>query len=79
MATVTTPAPKRASSERRYRSGLLTGLLILPAGLWYLILLVAPIAIVILFSFGRRGATGGYGGGFTLDNYGGVLASRNRS
>jgi len=73
MATVTTPAPKRASSERRYRSGLLTGLLILPAGLWYLILLVAPIAIVILFSFGRRGATGGYGGGFTLDNYAGVL------
>jgi spermidine/putrescine transport system permease protein len=73
VATVTTPAPKRASSERRYRSGLLTGLLILPAGLWYLILLVAPIAIVILFSFGRRGATGGYGGGFTLDNYAGVL------
>ena len=36
-------------------------------------LLVAPIAIVILFSFGRRGATGGYGGGFTLDNYAGVL------
>jgi spermidine/putrescine transport system permease protein len=73
MATVTAPAPKRASSAPRFRSGLLTGLLILPAGLWYLILLVAPIAIVILFSFGRRGATGGYGGGFTLDNYAGVL------
>jgi spermidine/putrescine transport system permease protein len=73
MATATTPAPKRASSAPRFRSGLLTGLLILPAGLWYLILLVAPIAIVILFSFGRRGATGGYGGGFTLDNYAGVL------
>ena len=73
MATVTAPAPKRASSAPRFRSGLLTGLLILPAGLWYLVLLVAPIAIVILFSFGRRGATGGYGGGFTLDNYAGVL------
>ena len=73
MATVTTPAPGQASSDRRLRSGLLTGLLVLPAGLWYLILLVAPIAIVILFSFGRRGATGGYGGGFTLDNYAGVL------
>jgi len=69
MATVT-PDPKRASSAvPRFRSGLLTGLLILPAGLWYLILLVFPIVIVIVFSFGRRGATGGYGGGFSLDNY----------
>jgi len=68
-----TPAPKRASSAPRFRSGLLTGLLILPAGLWYLVLLVAPIAIVILFSFGRRAATGGYGGGFSLDNYGAIL------
>ena len=73
MATKTTPAPKRASSAPRFRSGLLTGLLILPAGLWYLVLLVAPIAIVILFSFGRRAATGGYGGGFSLDNYGAIL------
>ena len=44
-------SPRAAGSDR----GLLTGLLILPAGLWYLVLLVAPIAIVILFSFGRRG------------------------
>ena len=73
MATVTTPAPKRASSAPRFRSGLLTGMLILPAGLWYLVLLVAPIAIVIVFSFGQRGATGGYGGGFSLDNYATVL------
>jgi spermidine/putrescine transport system permease protein len=48
-------------------------MLILPAGLWYLVLLVAPIAIVIVFSFGQRGATGGYGGGFSLDNYATVL------
>jgi spermidine/putrescine transport system permease protein len=75
MATEMTPAPKRASSAPRFRSGLLTGLLILPAGLWYLVLLVAPIAIVILFSFGRRAATGGYGGGFSLDNYGAILSN----
>lgn len=76
MAAVTAPAPKpapEAKASGRFRSGLLTALLILPAGLWYLILLVAPLAIVILFSFGHRGATGGYGGGFTLDNYQGVL------
>jgi spermidine/putrescine transport system permease protein len=73
MSAMTTPAPERASSGRRWRSGLLTGVLILPAGLWYLILLVAPLAIVVIFSFGRRGATGGYGGGFTFDNFLGVL------
>jgi len=56
------PAPVRPSR-------LLTGLLILPAGLWYLVLLVLPIAIVILFSFGERSPTGGYAGGFTVNNY----------
>ena len=70
MASVTAAGP---APERRVRSGLLTGLLILPAGLWYLVLLVAPLAIVVLFSFGERGATGGYGGGFTFDNFQGVL------
>ena len=47
----------------------MTGALILPASLWYLILLILPIAIVIAFSFGERSPTGGYNGGFTLNNY----------
>jgi spermidine/putrescine transport system permease protein len=51
------------------RSSLLTGVLLLPASLWYLLLLVAPIIIVVVFSFGNSGATGGYAGGFTTDNY----------
>jgi spermidine/putrescine transport system permease protein len=51
------------------RSRLLTGALVLPAALWYLILLVAPIVIVLLFSFGERTRTGGYQPGFSLDNY----------
>jgi spermidine/putrescine transport system permease protein len=51
------------------RSSLLTGVLLLPASLWYLLLLVAPIIIVVVFSFGRSGPTGGYAGGFTTDNY----------
>ena len=51
------------------RSSLLTGILLLPASLWYLLLLVAPIIIVVVFSFGNSGATGGYAGGFTTDNY----------
>ena len=63
-AALSRPAPPAARPSR-----LLTGLLILPAGLWYLILLILPIAIVILFSFGERSPTGGYAGGFTLNNY----------
>lgn len=72
MAIEETPAQKRASPPR-FRSGLLTGMLVLPAGLWYLVLLVAPLAIIVLFSFGERGSTGGYGGGFSFDNYATVL------
>ena len=51
------------------RSSLLTGVLLVPASLWYLLLLVAPIIIVVVFSFGHSGTTGGYAGGFTTDNY----------
>jgi spermidine/putrescine transport system permease protein len=51
------------------RSSLLTGVLLVPAGLWYLLLLVAPIIIVVVFSFGERGTTGGYAGGFSTANY----------
>ena len=63
-AVVPRPAPPAARPSR-----LLTGALILPASLWYLILLILPIAIVIAFSFGERSPTGGYNGGFTLNNY----------
>jgi spermidine/putrescine transport system permease protein len=55
------------------RTRLLTGLLVLPAGAWYVILLVAPLALVVLFSFGERNPQGGYAGGFTLENYASVL------
>jgi ABC-type spermidine/putrescine transport system, permease component I len=58
------------SAQGSRRSSLLTGVLLLPASLWYLLLLVAPIIIVVVFSFGNSGSTGGYAGGFTTDNYG---------
>jgi spermidine/putrescine transport system permease protein len=63
--------PEAGSGPRRAR--LLTGLLLLPAGAWYVILLVLPLALVVIFSFGERAATGGYAPAFTLDNYLGVL------
>jgi spermidine/putrescine transport system permease protein len=59
------PAPQ--PSEARTR--LLTGILVLPAALWYIVLLVLPIAIVVIFSFGARTRTGGYTPAFTFDNY----------
>jgi spermidine/putrescine transport system permease protein len=54
-------------------SRLATTLLVLPAGLWYLFLLILPIGIVMLFSLGERGDTGGYAGGFTFANYEGAF------
>ncbi|HET9522496.1 MAG TPA: ABC transporter permease [Candidatus Limnocylindrales bacterium] len=69
--TSAAPAAERrpAPQPGRTTSRLLTGVLVLPAFLWYVVLLVMPIAIVVLFSFGDRTRTGGYAPGFTLDNY----------
>jgi spermidine/putrescine transport system permease protein len=70
MATMTEAAPARPARPRRsFGSRALTVGLLLPASLWYLVLLVAPLAIVVLFSFGDRVRTGGYAGGFSFDNY----------
>jgi spermidine/putrescine transport system permease protein len=57
------------SASRRGRARLLTGLLMLPATFWYLFLLLIPLVIVVIFSFGTRGPDGGYQPGFTFDNY----------
>jgi spermidine/putrescine transport system permease protein len=67
--SATTADRARPVEAGKVRSRLLTGALLLPATLWYVVLLVAPILIVLLFSFGNRGKTGGYVAAFTLDNY----------
>ena len=48
---------------------MLTAILVLPAALWYGLLLLAPLVIVVIFSFGTRARNGGYAPGFVLDNY----------
>ncbi len=58
-----------ARSPRSRLSALLTAALVLPAAAWYIVLLVVPLGIILVFSFGRRAPTGGYAGGFTWDNY----------
>jgi spermidine/putrescine transport system permease protein len=69
VATTTAIAPARPARSGRFRSGLLTGLLVLPASAWYLILLVAPLVIVVIMSFGTKSKFGGYDPAFVLDNY----------
>ena len=67
-AATAAEAPARPALGR-WRSRFLTGALLTPAALWYIFLLVAPIAIVIVFSFGNRNRIGGYVPAFTLLNY----------
>jgi spermidine/putrescine transport system permease protein len=74
MTASTDVAPtQRARRRWSVRSGLVTGLLVLPASAWYLILLVAPLLIVLVMSFGNKGRFGGYEPAFTLVNYADAL------
>jgi spermidine/putrescine transport system permease protein len=73
VSAIAPAAPARPARLARGRGRWLTTGLVLPAAAWYLILLVVPLAIVLVFSFGERGTTGGYAGGFTLQNYANVL------
>jgi spermidine/putrescine transport system permease protein len=51
------------------QSRLLTALLVAPAGVLFFFLLVLPLAVVLVYSFGERAPAGGYAPGLTLDNY----------
>lgn len=44
-------------------------LLLAPASFWFLGLLVLPLAVVFIFSFGERAPAGGYLPAFTFDQY----------
>ena len=44
-------------------------LLIAPAGAWLLVMLVVPLSVVFIFSFGERAPNGGYVPAFTLEQY----------
>lgn len=67
---MTTPGTDTARlGGSRSRGAALTAALVFPAGLWYLVLLVAPLLLVTVFSFGVRAPNGGYAPAFTLDNY----------
>jgi spermidine/putrescine transport system permease protein len=68
---VTTPAGIALTAAKKTKEAgrLTTALLLAPAGSWFLLLLLMPMAVVIVYSFGVRAATGGYQAAFTFQNY----------
>ena len=50
------------------RRGLAT-LLVVPAAIWYITFLIAPLVVLGVMSLGQRAANGGYTPGLTLDQY----------
>jgi spermidine/putrescine transport system permease protein len=51
------------------RGRLLTAALLAPSTLWFLLLLVMPLAVVLIYSVGERAPEGGYQVAFTFANY----------
>jgi spermidine/putrescine transport system permease protein len=51
------------------RPRMLTALLLAPAGVFFVFLLVLPLLVMLVYSFGMRAPEGGYQAAFTFDNY----------
>jgi spermidine/putrescine transport system permease protein len=47
----------------------LTAGLLAPSSIWFLIMLVMPLVVVAIFSFGERAPAGGYTASFTFEQY----------
>ena len=60
-AAPTAQAPRRRGGAAR--------LLLVPAGLWYAVFLVAPLVVLAVISLGVRSPNGGYQPALTLDQY----------
>jgi len=59
----------RSKARREGGGRLAAALLLAPAGFWYLLLLVLPLGVVLVYSFGERAPTGGYQSALTFANY----------
>ena len=58
-----------AGGKGKRAGRLATALLLAPAAVWFLMLLILPLAVVIVYSFGERATAGGYQAAFTFVNY----------
>jgi spermidine/putrescine transport system permease protein len=67
--TVTASQGMTATTRRARRRGL-AGLLVVPAALWYLAFLVAPLLVLGVMSLGERSPNGGYLAALTFEQYG---------
>lgn len=47
----------------------LTAALLAPTTMWFLFMLILPLIVILIYSFGERASAGGYGGGFTFEQY----------
>jgi len=47
----------------------LTAMLLAPTTMWFLFMLILPLIVIFVYSFGERHHLGGYGGGFTFEHY----------
>lgn len=69
MAVASTSVAKTAEARETSRGRWLTAALLAPSAFWFLMLLVLPLIVVIVYSVGERAPTGGYQAGFTFENY----------
>jgi spermidine/putrescine transport system permease protein len=62
--TMTGAVSRRVRSDRLW-----TAVLLAPSSFWFIALLLLPLLVILVFSFGERAPAGGYQAGFTFDNY----------
>jgi spermidine/putrescine transport system permease protein len=55
--------------EESKSNNALTAALLAPTTMWFLFMLILPLIVILIYSFGERAAVGGYGGGFTFEHY----------
>jgi len=68
MVAASTPVAAKGRSPAGPR-GAPVRLLLIPAALWYLVFLIAPLVVLAIISLGERATNGGYEPALTLDQY----------
>ena len=58
-----------ATANAAQRQRFWNAALLAPSTFWFAVLLILPLAVILVFSFGERAPAGGYQAGFTIDNY----------
>ena len=55
--------------RKRKSENWFTAVMLAPTFLWFLFMLILPLVVILVFSFGECAAVGGYAGGFTFEHY----------